>query len=114
MHPEILGIMLPIIITLAAFVMVVYLRKYTNMERMSMIEKGVSPEFFKVQQPGTGPLRWASLLIGCGIGLLMGYFLDKAFDMDEVGYFSMLLAFGGLGLAFAYVIEEKKNQKNQK
>ena len=33
--------MLPIIITLSAFVMVVYLRKYTHMERMGLRYFGI-------------------------------------------------------------------------
>jgi len=44
--------------------------------------------------------------------LLMGYWLDNAFRMDEVAYFSMLFLFGGLGLGFAYMIEEKKSKEN--
>ena len=42
----IFGIMLPIIISLAAFIMIVYLRKFQNIERMSIIEKGLSPDLF--------------------------------------------------------------------
>jgi hypothetical protein len=107
----VLGVMLPIIITLGAFIMVVYLRKYENTERMSMIEKGVSPELFRKERTsGGGTLRWSLLLIGVGIGFLMGYWLDRAYDMEETGYFSMLFIFGGLGLGISYLLEEKKNQ----
>lgn len=104
----VLGVLLPIIITLGAFVMVAYLRKFQNMERMMIIEKGLSPDMFK--SVGTKPttIRWSLLLIGVGIGFLMGYWLDRTFDMEEVGYFSMLFIFGGLGLGLAYFVEEKK------
>jgi len=109
----VLGILLPIIITLAAFIMIVYIRKFENIERMSMIEKGVSPELFrKERSAGGGTLRWSFLLIGIGIGFLMGYWLDRTFDMEETGYFSMLFIFGGLGLGISYFLEEKKNQKS--
>jgi hypothetical protein len=106
-----LGVMLPIIITLGAFIMVVYLRKFQNTERMLIIEKGLSPDMFK--SVGTTPttIRWSLLLIGVGIGFLMGYWLDRTFDMEEVGYFSMLFIFGGIGLGLAYFIEEKKDKK---
>lgn len=40
----------------------------------------------------------------------MGYWLDYAFNMEEVAYFSMLFIFGGAGLAIAYVIESKRNK----
>ncbi len=106
----VLGVLLPIIITLGAFIMVVYLRKFENIERMSMIEKGVSPELFR--RPRTagnfGTLRASFLLIGVGIGFLMGYWLDNAYDMEETGYFSMLFIFGGLGLGLSYFVEERK------
>lgn len=105
-----LGIMLPIIITLGAFVMIVYLRKFDNIERMAIIEKGLDPKLFKKDKASTPSpvLRWALLLIGAGFGLLMGYVLDEEFRMDDAGYFSMLMICGGLGLLLAYVIEEKK------
>lgn len=47
----VLAISLPIIITLGAFIMVVYLRKYKNIERMAMIDKGLSPDLFARQKP---------------------------------------------------------------
>lgn len=108
----VLGVLLPIIITLGAFIMVVYLRKYQNVERMSMIEKGVSPELFRDKQPSNfSTLRWSFLLMGIGIGFLMGYWLDRMFDMEETGYFSMLFIFGGLGLGLSYFFEERKGTK---
>src|ERR1044071_6831740 len=61
MHIEgVLGIMLPIIITLGAFVMVVYIRKFDNLERMAIIDKGLSPDLFKRdKKESTSPvLRW--------------------------------------------------------
>jgi hypothetical protein len=105
-----LGIMIPIIAIAGAFIMIIYLRKYENQERMAMIEKGVDPQFFNIkrQRNTSLPLRASLLLIGAGIGLLFGYFLDKAYDMEEVAYFSMLFIFGGIGLGLSYVIEEKR------
>ena len=109
----IFGIMLPIIITLGAFIMIVYLRKFENIERMSIIEKGLSPDIFKKDQQrySSSALRGALLMIGVGIGFLMGYWLDRTFNMEETGYFSMLFIFGGLGLVLSYVLEESKNKK---
>jgi hypothetical protein len=34
--------------------------------------------------------------------------------MQEVGYFSMLFIFGGIGLGLSYLIEEKKNKEFNK
>ncbi len=106
-----LGIMLPIIITLGAFVMVVYIRKYDNIERMAIIDKGLSPDLFKKDRSTSGVLQTSLLFMGAGFGLLIGYWLDSAFDMEEVAYFSMIFIFGGIGLGLAYLIEEKKRSK---
>jgi VIT1/CCC1 family predicted Fe2+/Mn2+ transporter len=51
------------------------------------------------------------LLIGSGLGLLVAYFLDYAWHMEEVAYFSMIFICGGVGLGLAYIIEERKLKK---
>jgi hypothetical protein len=79
---------------------------------MAIIDKGLSPDLFKKERSSSGALRASLLLIGAGLGLLMGYGLDSAFDMEEVAYFSMIFIFGGLGLGIAYLIEEKKQKDN--
>jgi hypothetical protein len=116
MAPAILGIVMVIITTLGAYVMIIYLRKYSNVERMAMIEKGVDPQFLTVKRPRDTSiaLRASLLLIGGGVGLLLGHYLDRTFDMEEVGYFSMLFICGGLGLGASYLIEEKKNKAEEK
>ena len=110
---SVIGVMIPIVAIVGAFIMIVYIRKFENLERMAIIDKGLSPDIFKRQRSTSGPLRASLLFIGAGIGLLLGYWLDRVFDMEEVGYFSMLFIFGGLGLGVAYLIEEKKAKENQ-
>jgi hypothetical protein len=112
MDVAIMGIMVPIISIIGFFIAIIYIRKFQNMERMAIIEKGLSPDIFKKESSSAGTLRAALLLLGAGLGLLMGYWLDRSFDMEEVGYFAMLFIFGGVGLGIAYLIEEKKNAKN--
>lgn len=119
MHGEdviipLMGMSIPIIITIGAFLMVAYIRKYVNLERMAIIEKGLSPELFKNEGTISFSLRASLLLIGAGFGFLMGYALDEWFRMREVGYFSMLFIFGGLGLGAAYLVEDKKQRERQK
>lgn len=104
-----MGILWFMLFSIGSLIMVVYLRKYTNIERMALIEKGQSP--FRMKRPESNtsiPLRFSLLLIGFGLGLLIGYFLDSLFGMEEVAYFSMIFIFGGSGLGLAYLIEEKK------
>lgn len=106
-----LAVTVPIV---GLFVMLVYLRRIENSERLAMIEKGVDPTLFAKKQKNTSfPLRVSLLCIGVGLGFLLGYFLDRQFYMDEVGYFSMLFIFGGLGLGGAYLVEEKKNKDSR-
>jgi hypothetical protein len=114
MEVAMLWVMVPIIMIISIVIMVIYIRRFVNQERMAMIDKGVNPEIFANTNKGLDvsiTLRFALLLIGMGLGLLMGYSLDRAFDMEEVGYFSMLLIFGGVGLGLAYLIEERKAKK---
>ena len=107
MEESIMGIIWFMLFSIGTLVMVVFLRKYTNIERMALIEKGEQP--YQIKHSNTSiPLRFSLLFIGFGLGLLIGYFLDSAFRMEEVAYFSMIFVFGGAGLGLAYLIEEKK------
>ena len=109
MQVEILGVMIPIIAIIGTVIIIVYIRRFENTERMAMIEKGVDPSLFaKKSRNASGALRASLLLIGAGSGLLLGSILDNVFYLQEVAYFSMVLICGGLGLGAAYLIEEKK------
>jgi F0F1-type ATP synthase assembly protein I len=110
MEPEILGLSIPILSVIGSIIVIMYIRRLINMEKMAMIEKGVSPEFFNIkkQRNTSGPLRTSLLFIGVGLGLFIGYFLDMHYNMEEVGYFAMLFILGGMGLGAAYLVEEKK------
>ena len=111
MEESILGILGSLfVMPIAIILMVIYLRKYSNMERMRMIENGIDPaEISRISKSGKfSTLRFSLLLIGFGLGLIIGYTLDSFTGMDEIAYFSMLFIFGGLGLGAAYFIEDKK------
>jgi predicted MFS family arabinose efflux permease len=110
-----IGVLIPIIVPLALFVMIIFLRKYRNEERMAMIEKGLSPSDseWHDQSRSTSGIKWGLLLIGIGLGFLMGYFLDRQFYMDEVGYFSMIFVFGGVGLVLSHLYEKKQADKEK-
>ena len=111
MEVAVIGTLIPIIISIGVFITVIYIRKFQNLERMAIIDKGMDPAIFKKESTSAPTLRMALLLIGAGAGLLFGYFLDRAWDMEEVAYFSMIFIFGGIGLGLAYLIEEKKTKR---
>lgn len=113
MDVAVLGVMIPIIGIIGAFIIVGYLRKFQNIERMAIIEKGLDPALFKMERSTAVALRLSLLLVGAGIGLLLGYWLDNSFGMDDVAYFSMIFIFGGIGLGLSYLIEEKKNKEEK-
>ena len=108
MDVAIFSMFIPIISLVGIFITIVYVRRFENLERMAIIEKGLSPDIFRRKHMTSGALRASLLMIGIGLGLLVGYALDKTFDMEEIAYFSMIFILGGLGLGVAYVIEEKK------
>ena len=94
-------------------VMIIYLRRFTNSERLKLIETGGDPSLI-TSKPNSGKfntLRFALLLMGVGLGFLLGSLLDKSFDLDEVGYFAMLFLCGGGGLMAAYLIESGKEKE---
>ncbi|GHN03054.1 hypothetical protein WSM22_45430 [Cytophagales bacterium WSM2-2] len=109
-----MGVMVPIIGMIGLFITIIYIRRFENLERMAIIEKGLDPGAFKKASAAVPTLRWALLFIGAGTGLLFAYFLDRAWRMEEVAYFSMILIFGGAGLLLAYIIEERKAKESNK
>ena len=82
-------------------------------ERLALIEKGYDPEqiFKEKKGEGNGPLFWACLLAGLGLGVFLGYMLSvwKAWDrtvmMNSLGIF-----FGAVGM-IAYNAYERWNKK---
>ena len=113
MAVPIIGTLLPIIITLGAFVMVVFLRKYENIERLKMIEHGMDPLSKSPRNRAVG-LKFGLVVVGVGIGLLVGNVLDASGVVyEEVAYFSMAFIFGGIGLLVGYIIEARQIKKEQ-
>jgi predicted MFS family arabinose efflux permease len=106
-------ILVPISISLGAFAMVVFLRRYENAERLKMIEHGMDPHSKKQKSKGTG-LKFALVAIGVGLGLLVGSVLDASgIVYEEVAYFSMAFVFGGIGLLIGYLMEVKSIKEEE-
>jgi hypothetical protein len=112
-----LAVTLPI---LGLFVMIIYLRRIENSERLAMIDKGVDPSLFTKKPKGgsSSTLRISLLLVGIGVGFLGGQIWEELFNTgfrmgNPLPYFTMIFIFGGLGLLTAYLVEEKKNKHGQ-
>jgi len=108
-------------------------------ERLAIIEK-MGEKFdasmtecksaFPVKTFGQSPygtLKLASLLLGVGLGLLVGFFIvlntfgfssqEHGWQNDETAsviYGACVLLFGGLGLLIAFIIEMKNSNKSDK
>ncbi|MDO1445045.1 hypothetical protein Q0590_02225 [Rhodocytophaga aerolata] len=107
-------ILIPILISLGAFTMIVFLRKFENDERMAMINKGIDFGTKRRRVSAIGTLRLALLAIGISIGLLVGNILEVNISIrEEIAYFSMVLLFGGLGLLTSYIIQLKQEEKEK-
>jgi len=116
MHEEIF-----IFITLFAAIFGIFFMR--SKENMALIEKGINP---RKNYGGPKPyayMKYALLLIGAGVGLLLAYIIDLSLAQNEglsMGaenppiYFALIAIGGGLGLFIAYMLEKKdlSNQKN--
>lgn len=108
-------VIIPVILFLTLGTVIIFLRKYSNDERMAMIDKGLNLGEFKGKDvnPTFYTLRFGLLLIGLGLGIICGGILQPMFPEPEVGYFSFIFMFGGFGLIVAYILENKKREENQ-
>ena len=87
-------------------------------QNLAMIEKGMNPKEFANRPAPYKNLKWALLLIGSGLGLLIAYILDvyllmpsrvsQGQDHEPVAiYFSLIAIGGGLGLFGSYKMEKQ-------
>lgn len=109
------GILVPILVPIAAFAMifgVIYLR---TRENMAMIEKGMNPKQYANRPAPFRSLKTGLLFLGAGIGLFLAYMIDHNMDGHdkEAIYFALIAIGGGLGLIGSYVVEKKEWMNNK-
>lgn len=109
------GMMTGILISLGFFAMIFGIVYLYKRERMAMIERGMDPRRYKPRSAPYPILKWALLLIGAGLGLLLANILSRTllktsdYDDNNVAiYFALIAIFGGLGLFLSYRIEKKE------
>jgi peptidoglycan/LPS O-acetylase OafA/YrhL len=103
--------LVPIIVSLGAFLMVFGLRYMENKENMALIEKGLEPKRRRLQANPSQTLKNGLLFVGAGIGLMLAIVITKTFQMQQEEatgiYFALIAIFGGLGMISAYMYERK-------
>lgn len=103
-------------------------------ERILMLEKGIladttfRPQIPEFSNKSFGTLKLACLLLGVGVGLLVGFFINMGvshqimtmntnpWQMQETSgiiYGASVMLFGGLGLLLAFFVEQKQVDKNK-
>ncbi len=110
MTESIVALLIPITISLGAFMMVWGIRYFENKENMAMIERGLDPKKRRTADPSR-TLRNALMFMGAGLGLLLAIITTKSLglvDGEATGtYFSLIAIGGGLGMLLAYLYERK-------
>lgn len=105
MRPEFIGLFVPIFTVLGAFTMVVFLRRYENIERLAALERGFAANELKYlwgkQTDKHRFVRFAATLIGIGIGLVVSGLLHT-WGLSKNVTIGIVFIFGGLGLLAGY------------
>jgi uncharacterized membrane protein YbaN (DUF454 family) len=101
MNPGIIGVFIPIIITLVIGVILVVFFYLKSKEKQMLIEKGLSAEeikkFFEEKRDGLGLMKIGIISICFGLGLGFGMMLE---DWSGKDYWIPLLLFVGTGIGF--------------
>jgi hypothetical protein len=118
MQTENLALMIPIILSLGAFLMIFGIRNLMNKENMAMIERGMDPQKVRRQRDDSPSktLKDSLLFIGAGIGLLLSVLITNIFNLEgntsTAVYFGFIAIFGGAGMLSAYLYERNYGRKD--
>jgi hypothetical protein len=110
---DILRDLLVSVTAIAAIFGIIYVFLMTRYkERMSLMERGLSPkEFNNKNAVQSATLRFGLLLIGISIGILSGNFVAAHFNVPRDGAFiAMMFLFGGVSLLLSYWLEKRSNK----
>lgn len=120
MMEDVLALFIPIITVLVTGAIILYYIYGQNKIRESVIEKGILDEkvkflFQKPEKPLTiryklKYLRWGLIILGFGIGLMIGFNLDRAYEAGELIATSILISVG-IVLIIYFLIERKFESK---
>jgi uncharacterized membrane protein YbaN (DUF454 family) len=116
MNPGIIGVFIPIIMTLVIGVILVVFFYLKSKEKQMLIEKGLSAEeiknFFEQKRDGLALMKIGIISIFFGLGLGFGMMLEDATSKD---YWIPFLLFIGTGTGFVLsnlLANKMKNKQN--
>ena len=113
MTPQQLALMVPIIGSIGLFTMIIFIRRFENIERMAMIERGLnlkdSKRMWGKPDPYR-PLRLGFTAVGIGAGLFLG---NLCFN-DEGVIAGVIVLCGGVGLLSGYLLQMVLQSKADK
>lgn len=114
-----LGILVPISFFLIAGATIGTVILTRHKERMTMLEKGLSPEDIKSLYEKTGSprfsplssLKWGMIFVAIGVAVLLGLYIRETYYVDEGVFPGLIALFGGLGLITFYLLAKKRIQQ---
>ena len=115
MQVEVIGVFIPIIITLViGTILIVYFYLHSK-EKQMLIEKGLTTEeikkFFEEKRDGLGLMKIGLISIFFGLGLGFGLMLEDATSKDYWVPFSLFVG-TGIGFVLANVLTDKMKKKD--
>lgn len=111
----ILALLVPFGAFLMAFGIVYVGRSASNKEKLSMLDKGFTPqEIADASEDKANPHKNLSnglLFVGAAVGVIVGFFFSQSFPIKPViAYVTFAFLFGGIGLLGAYFIQSAKEK----
>ncbi len=106
------AVIVPVFSIVCGVIMIIALRRYQNIERLNMIERGMNPADLKSVWRKQDPyrhIRRACVAIGIGLGLIISTFisingLDDRHDYPGI-YIGFVCLCGGIGLLVGYGLQ---------
>ena len=104
------GILIPILVPIAAFAMIFGIVYLKTRENMALIEKGHNPKQSTNMPAPYRSLKTGLLFLGAGLGLLLAFFISRNMEGrdHEAIYFALIAIGGGIGQIISYSIEKKE------
>ena len=108
-------IMIPIVFFLSIALVWGMIILTKHKERMTMIEKGLSPEDIKsMYQRGMlrvnplSSLKWGIIFLAIGVAALLGMWIHSSYYVGEEIIPALMAVFGGIGLITFYSLAARK------